>query len=147
MNLHAKDSLWREQFKMHKVELNEPISGFQKHMGYELVEWSNGVAKLMMPLGPHLLNREGIPHGGALATVLDTAMGFAGSYTGDPDNPNIVMTLNLFVNYMAKVSGDCLITTAKVTGGGHKTFFAEASVSDDLGTVAATATGVFKRKI
>jgi hypothetical protein len=40
-----------------------------------------------------------------------------------------------------------LITTAKVTGGGHKTFFAEASVSDDLGTVAATATGVFKRKI
>jgi acyl-coenzyme A thioesterase PaaI-like protein len=57
------------------------------------------------------------------------------------------MTLNLSVNYMAKVSGDCLITTAKVTGCGHKTFFAEASVSDDLGTVAATATGVFKRRI
>jgi acyl-coenzyme A thioesterase PaaI-like protein len=78
---------------MHPVELNEPLSGFQKHMGYELVEWSDGFAKLIMPIGPHLLNREGIPHGGALATVLDTAMGFAGSYTGDPDKPHIVMTL------------------------------------------------------
>ena len=132
---------------MHPVELNEPCSGFQKHMGYELVEWSDGFAKLIMPIGPHLLNREGIPHGGALATVLDTTMGFAGSYTGDPDKPHIVMTLNLSVNYMAKASGTRLITTANVTGGGYKTFFAKASVSDDLGTVAATATGVFKRKI
>jgi len=132
---------------MHRVDLNEPLSGFQKHMGYELVEWSKGIAKLIMPVGPHLLNREGIPHGGALATVLDTAMGFAGSFTGDPDNPHIVMTLNLSVNYMAKASGTHLITTAKVTGGGYKTFFAQARVSDDLGTVAATATGVFKRNI
>ena len=132
---------------MHPVELNEPLSGFQKHMGYELVEWSDGFAKLIMPIGQHLLNREGIPHGGALATVLDTAMGFAGSYTGDPDKPHIVMTLNLSVNYMAKANGTRLITTANVTGGGYKTFFAEARVSDDLGTVAATATGVFKRKI
>ena len=104
-------------------------------------------AKLIMPIGPHLLNREGIPHGGALATVLDTAMGFAGSYTGDPDKPHIVMTLNLSVNYMAKASGNCLITYANVTGGGYKTIFAEARVIYDLGTVAASATGVFKRKI
>ena len=132
---------------MHSVDLNEPLSGFQKHMGYELVEWFEGFAKLIMPIGPHMLNREGIPHGGVLATVLDTAMGFAGSYTGDPNNPHIVMTLNLSVNYMAKANGSHLITTAHVTGGGYKTFFAEASVSDHLGTVAATATGVFKRKI
>jgi acyl-coenzyme A thioesterase PaaI-like protein len=51
------------------------------------------------------------------------------------------------VNYIAKASGIRLITTANVTGGGYKTFFAEARVSDDLGTVAATATGVFKRKL
>ena len=57
------------------------------------------------------------------------------------------MTLNLSVNYMAKASGNRLITVANVTGGGFKTFFAEARVSDDLGTVAATATGIFKRKI
>ena len=132
---------------MHSVDLNEALSGFQKHMGYGLVEWSEGFAKLIMPIGPHLLNREGIPHGGALATVLDTAMGFAGSYTGDPDNPHIVMTLNLSVNYMEKATGSRLTTTANLTGGGYKTFFAEASVSDDLGAVAATATGVFKRKI
>ena len=132
---------------MHSVDLNEALSGFQNHMGYELVEWSEGFAKLIMPIGPHLLNREGIPHGGALATVLDTAMGFAGSYTGDPDNPHIVMTLNLSVNYMEKATGSRLTTTANLTGGGYKTFFAEASVSDDLGAVAATATGVFKRKI
>ena len=106
-----------------------------------MVGW---VAKLIMPIGLHLLNREGI-YGGALATVLDTAMGFAGSYTGDPDKPHIVMTLNLSVNYMAKASGTRLITTANVTGGGYKTFFAEARVSDELGTVAATATGVSAR--
>lgn len=132
---------------MHSVDLNEALSGFQKHMGYELVEWSEGFAKLIMPIGPHLLNREGITHGGALATVLDTAMGFAGSYTGDPDNPHIVMTLNLSVNYLAKANGSRLTANAHVTGGGYKTFFAEASVRDDLGTVAATGTGVFKRKI
>lgn len=132
---------------MHKVDLNEPLSGFQKHIGYELVEWSEGFAKLLLPIGPHLLNREGIPHGGALATILDTAMGFAGSYTGDADRPHIVMTLNLSVNYLAKAQGELLTTIATVTGGGHKTFFATAHTSDSSGATIATATGVFKRKI
>ncbi|MEB8389109.1 PaaI family thioesterase [Rhodobacteraceae bacterium KMM 6894] len=124
--------------------LGEAIFGFQDHLGFELSQWREGFAVIEMPLAPFLMNRQGIPHGGVHATLLDTAMGFAGCYTGDADNRRMALTLSLTVNYLAKINGTRLIATAQVTGGGLKTYFAEARIEDELGTLMATATGVFR---
>lgn len=123
---------------------SEPPSALARHLGFELTAWNDGFARVELPLAPHLTNRQGLPHGGVHATMLDTAMGFAGCYTGDPDRRQMALTLSMTVNYTAQPTGTRLIAEARHTGGGRKTYFAEATVTDDLGTCVARGTGVFR---
>ena len=97
-----------------------------------------------LPLTPVLMNRQGLPHGGMHATLLDTAMGFAGCYTGDPERAQMALTLSLTVNYLGQAQGALLIAEARRTGGGKSTYFAEATVRDETDSVIATGTGVFR---
>ena len=90
------------------------------------------------------MNRYGIAHGGVHAVMLDTVMGYCGCYTGDRDDPKLAMTLSLNVNYIGQAKGNVLIAEGRRTGGGRKTFFAEATIMDELGTKVATGTGVFR---
>lgn len=117
---------------------------YQRHLGFEFADWREGYARIELPLYPHLMNRYGIPHGGVHAALLDTAMGFSGCYTGDPDNKQLAMTLSMNVNYEGQAKGTKLICEGHRTGGGAKTYFASALVTDDLGTRIASGTGVFR---
>ena len=122
----------------------EPPSGLQTHLGYRLIAWERDFARVEMPMAPHLMNRQGLPHGGLHATLLDTAMGFAGCYTGDPEQRQMALTLSLTVNFLGQAQGARLIAEARRTGGGKSTFFADATVRDDTGALIATGTGVFR---
>ncbi|MAN99272.1 PaaI family thioesterase [uncultured Roseovarius sp.] len=124
--------------------LLEPPSALQSHLGYRLIAWSKDFARLELPLEPFLMNRQGLPHGGIHATMLDTAMGFSGCYTGDPARQQMALTLSLTVNYLGQANGKKLIAEARRTGGGKSTYFAEGMVWDDNGTLIATGTGVFR---
>ena len=124
--------------------LFESPSAFATHLGIRQTGWRTGWARVEAPLAPHVTNRQGLPHGGLHATLLDTAMGFAGCFTGDPDQQRMALTLSMTVNYLGQAQGDTLIAEGRVTGGGRKTYFAEARVTDDHGTLIATATGVFR---
>jgi uncharacterized protein (TIGR00369 family) len=127
-----------------KDTLREPAYPFQAHLGFTIDEWSEGRCRLTQPMVDHLGNRYGIPHGGVHATLLDTAMGYAVCYTGDPDDKQLVMTLSLNVQYLSVARGTTLIATGRKTGGGRSVAFAEGEVTDEQGTVIATATAVFK---
>jgi len=124
--------------------LLEPPSALQTHLGYRLSAWSKDFARLELPLEPFLMNRQGLPHGGIHATMLDTAMGFAGCYTGDPERQQMALTLSLTVNYLGQATGPRLIAEARRTGGGKSTYFAEGTVRDETGAIIATGTGVFR---
>ncbi|MBU2981568.1 PaaI family thioesterase [Lentibacter algarum] len=123
--------------------IEEPYP-FQQTVGFAIEDWRDGNATLRLPLKPHLGNRYGILHGGVHATLLDTAMGFAVSYTGDADNKQLVMTLSLNVNYLGVATGDELIAIGHKTGGGRSTAFAEGRIEDTSGNIIATATAVFR---
>ena len=125
-------------------DLIEPPYPFQETLGFAITEWSEGNCTLTQPLLGHLGNRYGILHGGVHATLLDTAMGFAVSYTGDPENKQLVMTLSLNVSYLGVASGEKVIATGRKTGGGRSTAFAEGEIRDTEGNLLATATGVFR---
>lgn len=124
--------------------LLEPPSGLQTHLGFELTEWSRDHARVELDFAPHLHNRQGLLHGGIHALMLDTAMGYAGCYTGNPERKQDALTLSLTVNYIGQLQGKRIIATAKRTGGGRRTYFAEATVTDETGAIAASATGVFR---
>jgi uncharacterized protein (TIGR00369 family) len=124
--------------------LVEEAYPLQAHLGFVMTGWAQGYSRFELPLEPFLMNRYGIPHGGVHAMLLDTVMGFSGSYTGDPADKQMAMTLSMTVNYLGQAQGDRLIGEGRVTGGGRKTFFAEGKITDTTGTIIATATGVFR---
>jgi uncharacterized protein (TIGR00369 family) len=124
--------------------LREEAYALQKHLGFALTGWREGWARVELLVGPHLSNRQGLVHGGIHATLLDTAMGYSGCHTGDPEQRIMALTLSLTVNYINQVSGLRLVAEAVRTGGGRSTFFASGSLRDETGAQIATATGVFR---
>ena len=128
------------------MSAGEPAYPFQSHVGFDVTDWSQDRAKVQLDLAAHHMNRHGIPHGGLHATLLDTAMGYAGCWTGDPERRQLCLTLNLNVNYIGVARGTRLIATGTRTGGGRTTFFAEGTLEDETGTLVARATGVFRLK-
>lgn len=116
----------------------------QRLMGFAMQDWSDGYARFHLPLKPELMNRYGIPHGGLYAVLLDTVMGFAGSYTGDADRKQMVMTLSMTTNFLGRPYGQILIGEGRRTGGGKSVYFSDGTITDETGAVIATGSGTFR---
>lgn len=126
------------------ISLLEEAYPLQRHLGFKLIDWQPDYCRVEMPLASFLMNRYGIPHGGVHATLLDTVMGFCGCYTGDPEHRKFSMTLSMTVNFVGQSKGQSLIAEGHRTGGGRRTYFANATVRDDTGSHIASGTGVFR---
>ena len=124
--------------------LREPPYPFQDQVGFTIDDWQPDYCRLSQPMLNHLGNRYGVPHGGVMATLLDTALAFAVCYTGNPDDKQLVMTLSINVQFHSVARGDMLITEGRKTGGGRSVAFAEGEVKDENDNLIATATAVFK---
>lgn len=124
--------------------LLEPPYPFQAHLDFRQIDWQPDYARFDLPLAEFLGNRYGLPHGGVYATLLDTVMGFSGCFTGTTETKRFAMTLSLTTQYLSRPKGGMLIAEGRRTGGGNRTFFAEAKVMDETGELCATGTGVFR---
>ena len=117
------------------------IAPFGKHLGIEILEVGEGVARLKMPYRHELTNPAGNLHGGAIATVADSAMAVAiGSILGTPARH---FTVKLEMRYKAAVTDGVIIAEAKVSQRKQRLFLGEAVVTNGDGKVIATATGTF----
>src|SRR6056297_931485 len=117
---------------------------FARHLGMEMTDWRADYAAFDLPLEAFLMNRHGNPHGGVHASLLDTVMGYAGCWTGDPAKRQMCLTLSLTVQFISRPRGSLLKGEGWRTGGGKGTFFAEACIADETGELIAKGTGVFK---
>lgn len=122
----------------------EPSYALQDTLGIRMTEWSRDFARVEAEFTDLLKNRQGLLHGGIHALLLDTAMGYAGCYTGIAGQQQNALTLSMTVNFVGQLRGKRLIATGRRTGGGRKVYFAEAEVRDDTGGLLANATGVFR---
>ena len=125
-------------------EIIEDPYPFQSLLGFEIVEWTAETVEARLPIHDALGNRYGIPHGGIHATLLDTVMGYAGCFTGSPTEKRMAMTLSLNVSYLSRPKGETLIAKGRKIGGGKRTFFAEAEITDETGELIATGSGTFR---
>jgi acyl-CoA thioesterase len=126
-----------------KESMKKPlkIAPFGKHLGIEILEVGEGVARLKMPYRHELTNPAGNLHGGAIATVADSAMAVAiGSVVG---TSGLHFTVKLEIRYKAAVTDGMIIAEAKVTRRKPRLFLGEAVVTNADGQVIATATGTF----
>ncbi len=122
-----------------------PKGGFADLVGYEIGGWQRDQAELVLTLEAKHLNRQGVMHGGILATLVDAACGYAGCFTEDKEPPRRAFTLSLTCQFIATAAvGAVLTTRAHKTGGGRQTFFSRADVHDQDGRLIGQGTGVHR---
>jgi uncharacterized protein (TIGR00369 family) len=118
-----------------------PIS---KVIPMRLVEWELDRAVMELDVEPQLLNGMGVMHGGAMATVLDTACVHAGMYCTVPGNYRSAMTASLTVNWIGAVRDGRITVHARRRGGGKTLFMSSAEAVDAGGTLVALAEAVLR---
>ncbi len=122
-------------------------SGFTKglngSLGFELVEWREGYARVVVDLDERHRNRQGGIHGGVTAALIDAATGFCGIYDPDPEKRRGNVTVSLNVNYTGRPKGSRLTCTAELLRAGRRIYFASSLVHDDAGNLIASAEAVY----
>lgn len=118
---------------------------FEKVMGFELEVWEHGRSLFRMKLGPQHLNRQGAPHGGVVAALLDAAGMFAGNTDAKTGERLKAVTVSMSTNFIAGARGDELLCEGRVLKAGRTTFFAEARLTDgEGGALLASGQGAYR---
>ncbi|MNY62383.1 hypothetical protein D3C86_1991860 [compost metagenome] len=101
-----------------------------------------------MLIKPQHLNRQGMLHGGLIATLLDAACGYAGLHSdkdkGEEEMHGVTVTLN--ISYISAAHAGAVIARGKVSRNGQSIYFVQGTLVSDQGELLATAQGAFKRK-
>jgi uncharacterized protein (TIGR00369 family) len=118
--------------------------GFNRLLGLTVTDWGPGRAKVELPVREDLANLAAVVHGGALATLIDTACNLAGAWIDDPKVRRIPVTLTMTTNFVAGARKGPLTCSARRSGGGNSTFMAEAEVLDGDGRLVATGQAVMR---
>jgi len=116
---------------------------FAKLLGLELDTIEPGLAVMSLRIRQELKQNSGVVHGGAIASLIDTAMAFAiipllaeGERT---------TTVDLTINYLLPLTSGRATATARVLRAGRRVIALSADVSDELSNPAATALSTYLR--
>jgi uncharacterized protein (TIGR00369 family) len=124
------------------VRAQEGISAATTWLGIELVSAEGGEAVLTMATRPEMTNRQDVVHGGFIAALADTAMGWALSSTLPDGERHYSFDLKLSFIATARI-GEGLRAVARVLHRGHRTGVADCRVEGEEGRLVATATASF----
>lgn len=126
-------------------ERDPSLSGYSQLLEYRLQRGDTGYAEVSLTVGPHHLNRLGVMHGGVMASLIDSATGFAVAFAESPERMKPAVTLTLNTQFLGRASlGDSLIAVAKHTGGGKTIAYATAEVRRADGVVVGRGDAVYR---
>jgi uncharacterized protein (TIGR00369 family) len=118
---------------------------YLEFLGFKLIDWREGFARLEMVVRGEHRNTVGYLHGGVISSMLDIAGAVAGSYGSTRDSVSI--TVNLNVNFMAPHQAQTLVAEGELIRTTSSLFFAQAKLIDpESNRLCATATGTYKKK-
>lgn len=117
---------------------SDPFAG---HLGIEIVDALPGSARVTVRLQDWMCNAHGIPHGGLLFTLADTAFALASNAYGV-----IAVALDVSITFCRPAAVGALLTgTATEINRTTRTGLYELNVHDDGGRLIATARGTVFR--
>ena len=116
---------------------------FLKHLGIEVESIGPGTATLLLPVRAELMRNDGIIHGGAIASVIDSAFAFA-IIPMLADNERTV-TVDLTIHYMRPLGGGTARATARIVRAGRRVITVSAELFDENEKLAATALSTYLR--
>jgi len=115
---------------------------YARFLGLELCELKSGDVTVCLDVRPDLKQNRGVVHGGALASLIDTAAAFVILTSIDQDER--VTTTDLTIHYLRPVTAGRMLARARIIRGGRRRFVVNVEVEND-GRLAATAvTGYVK---
>ncbi len=116
---------------------------FAKLLGIELESFEAGSAALALTLNENLKQNNGVVHGGAIASLIDTATAIAIITLLAPHER--VTTVDLTISYLRPLLTGRARATARVLRVGRRLIAVSAEVSSDDGSLAATALSTYIR--
>ena len=118
---------------------------YLEFLGFRPTSWKEGFARIEMPVRPEHRNTVGYLHGGVIASLLDIAGAFAGSY--GISGEYVSVTINLNCNYMAPHKAQTVVVEGELVRRTNTLFFAQSKLFDpENKRLCATATGTYKRQ-
>ncbi|HLG00346.1 MAG TPA: PaaI family thioesterase [Acidimicrobiia bacterium] len=113
-------------------------------MGMVAEQWNEEGVRIRLPFDKKLSNDGRVFHGGAIASLMDTA-GAAAVWAGhDFDKGAKAATVNMAINYLGAAYEADLIADAVCVKRGKELAFSEIRITDPEGKPVATGTLVYR---
>lgn len=139
------DDKKNEITETHKKIAAESIKNvpYARLLGFELVDLRANEAKIKLQMRDELRQPYGVLHGGATASLIDTAMAFA-VRTCVPEDVQTT-TIDLTVHYLRPHSAGEIICIAKVERAGKRILTVSAEVYNENEKLIATALSTYTK--
>ncbi len=121
-----------------------PESPFVDHLGIELAAIDDGYAELRLPFRDEVVTIGSVVHGGALATLIDTAAMVASWAGAEVPETLRGATVSLSVTYLAPADGEDVAAVARVVRRGRRLTNVAVDVHTAGGEHVATALATYK---
>ena len=99
---------------------------FMKTIGATLERVDPGAVDIRLPVHSGLTQQHGFVHAGAVASIADSACGYAAFSLMPPDSG--VLAVEFKINLMSPAAGDCLIARGRVIRAGRTLTVCQADV-------------------
>lgn len=116
---------------------------YARLLGIELAEIGSGEAVMKLKMRDELSQPHGVMHGGATASLIDSAMAFAIISVLAEDEK--ATTVDLTVHYLRPVSKGEITCRAKVLRAGKRLITVSADVENEEGKLVATALSTYSK--
>ncbi len=114
---------------------------YARLLGLELVSSARGEATLALETREELMRMGGIMHGGALASLLDTAAAFAAISLEETSERTVTIDLNM--HFLRPVSAGRVEARARVLREGRRVLVITVEATDPSGKLIAVATTTY----
>lgn len=121
-----------------------PHSPYVSHLGMQLTEMQPGMATLTMPFTEALVTIGTIVHGGAIASLIDTAAMVAAWSEGEMPTKARGTTVNLTVAYLSAAQQEDLRAVARVLRRGRNLVYLDVEVVGASGNAVAKGLVTYK---
>ncbi|MGB5353068.1 MAG: PaaI family thioesterase [Woeseia sp.] len=116
---------------------------YLQFLGFRLVDWRDGFARIEMPVRGVHRNTVGYLHGGVIASLLDIAGAVCGSYGAKAEFVSV--TVNLNSTFITPHQGERVVVEGELIRRSNSLFFAQAKLyNPEKNILCAIATGTYK---
>jgi uncharacterized protein (TIGR00369 family) len=121
-----------------------PTSPFVGHLGLRLAELRPDFAVLVLPFAPEVVTIASVVHGGAIASLIDTAATVAAWSGVEPPVTFRGATVGMTVSYLAPAESTDLHASARVLRRGRSIVYLDVDVLSSSGQLVAKGLVTYK---